>query len=195
MDSSKTGALIRKLRRERGLTQRQLAEKVLVSDKAVSKWERGMGCPDVSIVARLGAALGVSADALLAGEAPVPEWKGPSMRKAQWYVCPTCGNVVMSTGPGPCSLTCCGAAVAPLEPRKAAPEQRLRVEEIDGAWSVSGDSPMTKDDFVSFVALVTGDRAQVVRTYPEWDLRVRFPRSRGILLWYSTREGLLYQVV
>ena len=46
MDSAKTGALIRKLRREKGMTQRQLAEKLHVSDKAVSKWERGMGTPE-----------------------------------------------------------------------------------------------------------------------------------------------------
>lgn len=46
MDQIKTGALIRTLRTEQGFTQRTLAEKLCVSDKAVSKWERGCGAPD-----------------------------------------------------------------------------------------------------------------------------------------------------
>ena len=53
MDCGKVGALIGRLRRERGLTQRELAGRLLVSDKAVSKWERGAGCPDVSLLAPL----------------------------------------------------------------------------------------------------------------------------------------------
>ena len=47
MDNEKTGRLIRDLRTEKGLTQAQLAQLIHVSDKAVSKWERGLGCPDV----------------------------------------------------------------------------------------------------------------------------------------------------
>ena len=46
MDQIKTGALIRTLRAEQGFTQRTLAEELCVSDKAVSKWERGCGTPD-----------------------------------------------------------------------------------------------------------------------------------------------------
>ncbi len=45
MDNTKLGSLIRALRREAGLTQRELAEALGVTDKAVSKWERGLGCP------------------------------------------------------------------------------------------------------------------------------------------------------
>lgn len=48
MDNTKLGSLIRALRREAGLKQRELAEALGVTDKAVSKWERGLGCPDVS---------------------------------------------------------------------------------------------------------------------------------------------------
>ena len=48
MDNIRTGALIRRLRRELGLTQLQLAGRLGVSDKAVSKWERGLGSPEVS---------------------------------------------------------------------------------------------------------------------------------------------------
>ena len=50
MDQIKTGKLIRKLRTDMGLTQKQLAERLHVSDKAVSKWGTGNGCPDLSLL-------------------------------------------------------------------------------------------------------------------------------------------------
>lgn len=67
MDCGKIGGLIGRLRRERGMTQRELADRLQVTDKAVSKWERGLGCPDVSLLTDLSAALGVDLSALLAG--------------------------------------------------------------------------------------------------------------------------------
>lgn len=68
MNATKTGSFIAELRRERGLTQRQLAETLLVSDKAVSRWETGRGLPDVENLAALADALGVSVAELLRGE-------------------------------------------------------------------------------------------------------------------------------
>ena len=53
MDQTRTGALIRALRQQKNLTQRQLADAIGVSDKAVSKWERGCGAPDISLLPRL----------------------------------------------------------------------------------------------------------------------------------------------
>ena len=68
MDNEKTGRLIRELRTEKGLTQAQLAQLIHVSDKAVSKWERGLGCPDVSLLGTLSEVLEVNIDKLLQGE-------------------------------------------------------------------------------------------------------------------------------
>lgn len=68
MDAHRTGLFIAELRKEKGLTQRQLAELISVSDKAVSKWETGRGLPDVSLLKPLCEALGVSAGELLSGE-------------------------------------------------------------------------------------------------------------------------------
>ena len=68
MDNFKTGALIRELRKEKGLTQRELAERLHVTDRAVSKWERGLCAPDVSTLTPLAEALGCSVLALIAGE-------------------------------------------------------------------------------------------------------------------------------
>ncbi len=67
MDMKKTGQLIRCLRRELGITQKDLAEELHVTDKAVSKWERGLSCPDVSLLSPLAARLGVSVEELLQG--------------------------------------------------------------------------------------------------------------------------------
>lgn len=72
MDRQKTGALIAQMRKERGLTQRELAEQLHVSDRAVSKWERGAGFPDVSMLVPLAEALGLSVLELLQGEQSAP---------------------------------------------------------------------------------------------------------------------------
>ena len=63
-----TGPAIKALRERKGLTQKQLAEQILVSDKAVSKWETGKGLPDLSLLEPLAKALGVSVAELLSGE-------------------------------------------------------------------------------------------------------------------------------
>ncbi|MEQ2443424.1 helix-turn-helix transcriptional regulator [Pseudoflavonifractor sp. CLA-AP-H29] len=68
MDSIRTGSFIASLRREKGMTQKELASLLGVSDKAVSKWERGESYPEVTLFPALGAVLGVTADELMAGE-------------------------------------------------------------------------------------------------------------------------------
>ena len=68
MDQYVTGAMIRRLREERKLTQQQLAEAIRVSDKAVSKWERGLSFPDISMLEPISELLGISIMELLAGE-------------------------------------------------------------------------------------------------------------------------------
>ena len=68
MDPIKTGALIRTLRQQQHLTQLALAQKLHVSDKTISKWERGCGAPDVSLLPLLAGALDVNLETLLKGE-------------------------------------------------------------------------------------------------------------------------------
>ena len=65
MDTKNIGAFICKLRKEKGMTQQQLADKLQVTDKAVSKWERGLACPDISILPQIAEILGVNVDDLL----------------------------------------------------------------------------------------------------------------------------------
>ena len=65
LDKEKFGEFIAKLRKEKGMTQKELAEELFVSDKAVSKWERGQSLPDITLLNPLAEALGVSAAELL----------------------------------------------------------------------------------------------------------------------------------
>lgn len=192
MDCGKVGALIARLRKERGLTQRQLAERLLVSGKAVSKWECGMGCPDISLLAQLAGELDVELAALLSGQLPSCDTPGGSMKKAKYYVCPTCGGIAFSTSEA--ELNCCGRKLSPLSAQK--PEEGLTAERVEDEWFITAAHPMEKDHHIAFVAFAQGDRVQLIRQYPEWDLQVRFPaRGHGTLLWYCTRHGLFYQLL
>lgn len=62
------GNQIASMRREKGMTQSELAEKMGVTDKAVSKWERDLSCPDVSSIPRLAEIFGISVDELMQGK-------------------------------------------------------------------------------------------------------------------------------
>ena len=194
MDQVKTGALIRTLRTQKGLTQKALAEAVGVGDKAVSKWERGLGCPDVSLLPELSRVLGVRLEALLSGELDAKDQERGNMKKLKCYVCPDCGNLI--TAAAEAGVSCCGRTLLPLEPQKVEDKDKLSVEKIDDSWFVSSPHPMTKDHHISFVALLTGDTLFLRRLYPEWDLQTRIPcLGHGILLWYCTKHGLFQQLI
>lgn len=68
IDNEKFGDLIRRLRKEKHMTQKELAQKLFVSDKTVSKWERGAGMPGITLLLPLAEALGVTVTELLKGE-------------------------------------------------------------------------------------------------------------------------------
>ena len=192
MDAIKTGALIRTLRREKGMTQKQLAGLLHVSDKAVSKWERGCGCPDVSLLAALADVLAVGLEGLLAGDLAENDGNGDNMKHLKFYVCPQCGNVI--TAAADAGVTCCGKKLAARTPQKA--EEKLNVELIENDYFISTGHPMEKGHYISFVALLTGDALVLRRQYPEWDLQTRLPRlGHGKLVWYCTEHGLFYQLV
>ena len=70
MNAEKIGLLIYELRTRKGFTQKELAEKCNVSDKAVSKWERGDGCPDVTVFPRLAEVFGIEVETIMNGEIP-----------------------------------------------------------------------------------------------------------------------------
>lgn len=89
MDQKKTGSFIAGLRKEKGLTQQELADRLQISNKTVSKWECGEGMPDITLLPALAAELGVTADDLLRGEkaAPAPLEPVEEARRTEGLLC------------------------------------------------------------------------------------------------------------
>ena len=194
MDIGKTGLLIRDLRTKMGMTQKSLADLMNISDKTVSKWERGMGLPDVSLLVELSQIFGVNVDILLTGNMNVSDEKGVNMKNAKYYVCPECRNLVFATGDA--EISCCGRKLTALEMKKAEPDEKLSVEIIENDWYITTNHPMTKEHYISFVAFATGEKIEMIKTYPEWDMNVRIQkRGHGKLVWYCTNHGLFYQLI
>lgn len=76
MEKRTMGLTIASLRREMKMTQAELAAKMGVTDKAVSKWERELSCPDVKSLPKLAEILGISIEELMQAEAPAPKTEG-----------------------------------------------------------------------------------------------------------------------
>ena len=194
MDCQKTGELIYQVRREKRMTQKALADQMNISDKTVSKWERGLGCPDVSLLPELSKILGIDIEMILSGSLDSNEAIGGNMRKVKFFVCNECGNIVTSTGET--SISCCGRKIESAKVKKADEEHKLEVEPIETEWYISCAHEMMKDHFISFIAVATGDKLLLTKQYPEWNLQVRIPkRGRGKLIWFSTSKGLFYQLL
>lgn len=190
MDCTKIGLVIRQLRKEQGLTQRQLADKLHVSHKTVSKWECGQGCPDPALWEELSGHLGADLLKLLQGELNTNRPDPGNMAKARFYVCPVCGNLLVSTGES--GIFCCGRKLSPLSPGNGQESLELHMEEMDLDYYISWNHPMAKEHFIHFAACVQDDRVLLIRLYPEQEAAVRIPASRrdGFLYLYCTRHGL-----
>lgn len=194
MDNVKIGKLVYQLRQEKGMTQLQLADQLNISDKTVSKWERGMGCPDVSLLPKLSQIFHVDLEKLLSGELNSNEVLGGNMKKMHFYVCPVCGNMI--TAMTETGISCCGKKLQPLQPHKADENEKLNVARIENDFYITANHPMEREHYIPFVALLTSDTLMLRKLYPEWELQVRIPIfSHGRLLWYCNRHGLFYQDV
>lgn len=194
MDNAKIGQLIYKLRKEKHLTQLQLANQMNISDKTISKWERGLGCPDISLLAELSKIFDVDLEKLLSGELGANEVLGGNMKKMNFYICPECGNVITSMTDT--NISCCGKKLKAVQPKKAEQDEKLSVEIIENEYYITSEHPMKKDHYIAFVALLTGDTLVMKKQYPEWNLQTRLPHfAHGKLLWYCTEHGLFYQLI
>ena len=189
MNNYITGAAIRALREKKRLTQHQLAEKLCVSDKAISKWETGKGCREISLIEPLTNILQVSLPELLSGEQILTTTRSANILKSPLYVCPICGNIFHSTGPA--MISCCGVTLPALEAEQADEEHEIKCEKIEDEFFISIQHPMTKEHYISFVAYCTGERFESVKLYPESSIEVRFfSRGHGTLYWYCNHHGL-----
>lgn len=189
MNTYVTGNTIRILREGRNMTQAELAEKIGVSSKTVSKWETAKGLPDITLLQPLAQALGISVIELMNGEHVINRNVSANLLRSRFYVCPLCGNILHTTGET--LISCCGITLPPLEAEPADDDHRITVEHVEDEHFITVHHPMTKEHFISFIAFVTSDRIQMVKLYPEGNAETRLQlRGMGQLYYYCNRHGL-----
>ena len=189
MDNYITGTLIKKLRESRKMTQEELADKVCVSSKAVSKWETGRGFPDIGLIESLAKALDISVIELLSGIDIRNRNRSADMKKCKFYVCPVCGNAIQATGEA--VITCCGITLPPLEAEIPDPDHTISLEVVEDEYYVTVDHPMTKTHYISFLAAVSDQTVQFTKLYPEGDAATRFKINRVERIYaYCNRHGM-----
>ena len=189
MDHYVTGAAIKALREKLGMTQAELAEKLCVSDKAVSKWENGRGFPDVSLLEPISRALRISVPELLCGQTITNRNRGSNMLKSLFYVCPVCGNAIFARGEA--LISCCGIQLPALEAEEADETHRVKTERIEDEIYVTVPHPMSKEHSLTFIAYMTPDRCEIRTLYPEGNAEAHFfYRGKGRIYIYCNQHGL-----
>jgi len=189
MNTYVTGNTIRQLREQRHMIQAELAEKIGVSSKTVSKWETAKGLPDISLLQPLAQALGISVIELMNGEQITNRNVSANLLRCKFYVCPLCGNILHSTGDT--LVSCCGITLPVLEAEEADEEHPITIEPVEDEHFITIQHSMTKVHFISFVAYVTSDRIQLVKLYPEGNAQTRLQlRGMGYLYYYCNQHGL-----
>jgi len=186
-----TGTVIRELREKNNLTQAELAEKLCVSDKTISKWETAKGYPDITLLEPIAKVFRVSITELISGNAVNNMNISANMMRSKFYICPVCGNVIHSMGE--LVVTCHGVQLLPETPEVADDKHNIVIDRVEDEYFVRIDHVMTKEHYISFVAAVSSDRLQMVKMYPEGNAEVRFKIS-GVrrIYYYCNRDGLYY---
>lgn len=189
MNQYVTGAVIKKLREKNNMTQCQLADKLLVSDKTISKWETGKGYPDITLLEPIAEAFSVSITELISGDEIKNTNVSANMMRSLFYVCPVCGNVIHSMGEA--AIHCHGVLLKPAEAEQTDENHKIFVERVEDELFVEMEHEMTKKHYISFVAAMSSDRIQIVKLYPEGNASVRFSLS-GVkkVFFYCNRDGL-----
>ncbi len=189
MNTYVTSVTIRQLREKQNLTQSELAERIGVSSKTISKWETAKGLPDVSLLQPLAQALNISVIELMNGEHIINRNTSANMLRTKFHVCPVCGNIIHSTGDS--VISCCGITLPALEAEAADEDHMISIEAVEDESFISINHPMTKQHYISFIAFVTSDRVQLVKLYPEGNAETRLQlRGFGMLYWYCNHHGL-----
>lgn len=189
MDQYVTGAVIKKLREKNKLTQAELAEKLNVSDKTVSKWETARGYPDISLLEPIAKAFGVSITELISGNAVSNVNVSANMLRSKFYVCPVCGNIVHCMGEA--VIHCHGVQLMPCQPEETDEAHKIFIEKVEDEYFIRIEHDMTKKHYISFIAAVSSDKIEKVKLYSEGNAEARFKMS-GVkkIFFYCNRDGL-----
>lgn len=192
MDLLKTGKLISQLRREKGFTQKDVAEKLGILPKTVSKWETANGFPDISLISELSEIFCVDISKLLNGELPKTKQESCNMKRTKFYVCEKCGNI--STSVGNAEILCRGRKLSPLSSKEPDDDHNLTIQKIEDDYYITFPHPMNKEHYISFVSYARFDRVLTVKLYPEQDGELRFPQMRGGKMYYFCSNHGLFDV-
>ena len=189
MNQYVTGAVIKELREKSRLTQAELAEKLCVSDKTISKWETAKGYPDISLLEPLAKVFGVSITELISGNAVENINVSANMLRSKFYVCPVCGNIIHSMGEA--VIHCHGVQLTPAQAEETDENHKIFIEKVEDDYFIQIEHDMTKKHYISFVAAMSADNIQMIKLYPEGNAEVRFP-TRGVrkIFFYCNRDGL-----
>jgi len=189
MNQYVTGTVIKELREKDKMTQFQLAEKLGVSDKTVSKWETGKGYPDITLLEPIAKVFRISVTELISGSTIHNANVSANMMRSKFYVCPVCGNVIHTMGEA--AIHCHGILLTPLEAEPTDERHMIFIERVEDEYYVRIDHSMTKEHYISFVAAASSDDMQMVKLYPEGNAEVRF-KLRGVrrIFFYCNRDGL-----
>lgn len=190
MDCRKVGELILRLRKEKNMTQKEVADAMNISDKTISKWERGLGCPDISLLNQLSHIFGVDIERILLGDLDPNEADGGDMKRIKFYVCPNCSNVVSNIGEA--NISCCGRKLDPLIAKEEDDTHKIRIDDIEEDYFITISHEMSKSHYISFVAYVMCDRVLFVKLYPEQGAELRFPKMYGGKLYFCCNQHGLW---
>ena len=141
-----TGSIIKQLREKNHFTQAELAEKLNVSDKTVSKWETAKGYPDIALLEPIASVFGVSVMELLSGNAISNLNISANMLRSKFHVCPVCGNIVHSTGE--IAISCHGIQLLSETVENADQKHQIQIERIEDEYYVRIAHEMTKKHFI-----------------------------------------------
>lgn len=189
MNQYVTGAVIKELREKNHMTQAELAERLGVSDKTISKWETAKGYPDISLLEPLASILGVSITELISGNAVSNVNVSANMLRSKFYVCPVCGNVIHSMGEA--VIHCHGISLSPCQAEETDENHMIFIERVEDEFYIRIDHDMTKEHNISFVAALSSDKIQMIKLYPEGNAEARV-KINGVkkILFYCNRDGL-----
>jgi DNA-binding XRE family transcriptional regulator/desulfoferrodoxin (superoxide reductase-like protein) len=189
MNQYVTGAVIKELREKKHLTQAELAERLCVSDKTISKWETAKGYPDISLLEPLAKSLDVSITELISGNAVNNVNVSANILRTKFYVCPVCGNVIHSVGEA--VIHCHGILLSPCQAEETNEQHMIFIERVEDEYYVRIEHDMTKQHYISFVAALSSDKIQMIKLYPEGNAEARV-KINGVkkILFYCNRDGL-----
>ena len=189
MNQYVTGNVIKELREKCKLTQAELATKLNVSDKTISKWETAKGYPDISLLEPIAKIFGISITELISGNAVSNVNVSANVMRSKFYVCPVCGNIIQSMGEA--VIHCHGVLLTPCQAEETDENHKIFIERVEDEYYVRVEHDMKKEHYISFIAGLSTDKIQMIKLYPEGNAEARI-KINGVkkILFYCNRDGL-----